>query len=69
MSNVAERVRRHRAELRASGLRPIQIWVPDARRPGFADECRRQSALLREDLHEAATLDWPGTAADRTGWR
>ena len=34
------------AALRAAGLRPIQIWVPDTRRSGFADECRRQSAMV-----------------------
>ena len=60
-SKVAERVRRHREDLRAAGLRPIQIWVPD--------ECRRQSAALRDDPHEAATLEWLDAAADRGGWR
>jgi hypothetical protein len=34
--------------LRAAGLRPVQIWVPDTRRPGFAEECRRQSLLVAE---------------------
>ncbi len=42
-----ERVERRRAKLRAAGLRPIQIWVPDTRAPGFAEECRRQSGLIR----------------------
>jgi len=69
MSKVAERVRRHREELRAAGLRPIQIWVPDARRPGFADECRRQSAALRDDPLEADMLDWLDAASDRDGWK
>jgi hypothetical protein len=32
--------------LRAAGLRPVQIWVPDTRRPGFAEECRRQSLAV-----------------------
>jgi hypothetical protein len=27
-------------------MRPIQIWVPDTRQPGFAQECRRQAALV-----------------------
>ncbi len=40
------RVRKHRDELRASGLRPLQIWVPDVRRGGFLDECRRQSRVV-----------------------
>jgi hypothetical protein len=45
---VGERVRKRRDALRAAGLRPVQIWVPDTRRPGFADECRRQSRLVAE---------------------
>ncbi len=43
---VAQRVGKRREALRAAGLRPIQIWVPDTRRPGFAEECRRQSRLV-----------------------
>ena len=42
---VAERVQKYRASLRAQGLRPVQIWVPDVRAPGFADECARQASL------------------------
>lgn len=40
-----ERVQKRRDALRAAGLRPVQIWVPDTRRPGFAEECRRQSRV------------------------
>lgn len=40
---VRHRVRKRRDALRAAGLRPVQIWVPDTRRPGFAEECRRQA--------------------------
>ena len=43
---VGQRVKKRRDTLRAAGLRPVQIWVPDTRRPGFADECRRQSLLV-----------------------
>ncbi len=39
-------VRAHRARLRAKGLRPIQIWVPDVRSPHFAAEAHRQSAMV-----------------------
>ena len=28
---IAQRVKSHRDKLRAQGLRPIQIWIPDAR--------------------------------------
>ena len=43
---VSQRVRKRRDALRAAGLRPVQVWVPDTRRPGFADECRRQSLVV-----------------------
>ncbi len=51
-SEVQKRVATHRAELRRRGLRPIQIWVPDTRAPGFADEARRQSRLVDADRAE-----------------
>ena len=43
--SVARRVNKHRDSLRAAGLRPVQIWVPDTRAPGFAEVCRCQTAL------------------------
>jgi hypothetical protein len=45
-SSVSQRVQRRRDALRAAGLRPVQIWVPDTRRPGFAEECRRQARIV-----------------------
>jgi len=55
---VSERVRKRRAALRAAGLRPVQIWVPDARKPGFAEECRRQSRIVAEaDLADPDLLE------------
>ena len=39
-NDVNTRVKKHRAALRAAGLRPIQIWVPDTRHPGFTEEAR-----------------------------
>ena len=46
--SVSRRVQKRRDALRRSGLRPIQIWVQDTRRPGFAEECRRQSCLAAQ---------------------
>lgn len=68
-TNTSERVQKHRKALRDAGMRPIQIWVPDTRRAGFAEECRRQSRLLRGDALEAETLDWLESVADTEGWK
>jgi hypothetical protein len=51
---VRERVQSHRNRLRAAGLKPVQIWVPDPKAPGFAAECRRQSRMT---LSNPANLD------------
>lgn len=47
-TSVSKRVEKRRQALRAMGLRPVQIWVPDTRRPGFAEECRRQSLAVAQ---------------------
>ncbi len=46
------KVREHRERLRAQGLRPLQIWVPDTRSPAFAAEAHRQSAAVAASAHE-----------------
>ena len=52
------KVRAHRARLRAQGLRPIQIWVPDVRAPGFAAEAHRQARLVADSPSEAEDQAW-----------
>ena len=41
-----EKTQRYRARQRAQGLRLVQMWVPDTRARGFAEEARRQSQLV-----------------------
>ena len=40
------KVGEHRARLRAQGLRPIQIWVPDVRSPAFRQSAHLQSLAV-----------------------
>ncbi len=46
-----DKVQAHRDRLRRQGLRPIQIWVPDVRAPGFAAEAHRQSLAVARSPH------------------
>jgi hypothetical protein len=62
------RVQKHRASLKARGMRPVQLWVPDTRSADFAAECRRQSALLDADPQERELLDWIEQVVDTDGW-
>lgn len=48
---VREKVREHRERLRALGLRPLQIWVPDVRSPSFREQAHRQSQAVAASVH------------------
>ena len=50
--DIGKRVADHRARLRSQGLRPLQVWVPDTRSPGFAAEAHRQSLLAASSTAE-----------------
>ena len=39
-------MQRRREKAPGARVGPIQIWVPDTRAPGFAEECERQCRLL-----------------------
>lgn len=52
--STRHRVQAHRERLRAQGLRPIQIWVPDVQAASFRAEARRQSAAVAGGAHAAA---------------
>jgi hypothetical protein len=56
-------MRDYRERLRAAGLRPIQVWVPDVRTPGFKARLRRQVAALDHE-HEAEIMDFIERLAD-----
>jgi hypothetical protein len=67
-SPVAERVQKHRRALRAAGLRPIQIWVPDVRSKSFVTQARKQSLAVARSPQEQDDLafieslvDWNAT--------
>ena len=51
-SSSNEKVRAHRARLRAQGLRPVQFWVPDVTTAAFKAEARRQSLAIAQSEHE-----------------
>jgi hypothetical protein len=69
-THVNARVQKRRDALRMAGLRPVQIWVPDTRRPDFAEECRRQCRLASQaDTADESIQHFMDDAlADVEGW-
>jgi hypothetical protein len=64
---TSRRMVNYRQRMRAAGLRPIQIWVPDIRDPAFADKCQAQAQAIAasdpagEELMDFVTeiYQWP----------
>jgi antidote-toxin recognition MazE-like antitoxin len=65
---VTIRVRKHREQLRAAGLRPVQLWLPNTASKAFRKKCERESLSLAGDPHEAETLAWIAKVSDTDGW-
>ena len=54
-----KRMTGHRARMRAAGLRPVQIWVPDVRDPAVAEKIRSDvRALAQKDRAGEDAMDW-----------
>lgn len=47
-----DKVRDHRARMRAKGMKLVQFWVPDTSSAEFKAEARRQSRLIARSPHE-----------------
>lgn len=43
-----ERMAAYRRRMREAGLRPVQIWVPDLRKPEILAEYQRQARAIAE---------------------
>ncbi len=62
-------VQRYRDRMKRAGLRLVQLWVPDTRARGFADECRRQSrAAARQRRAENEVMAWIDETRDPSAW-
>ncbi|HYG29867.1 MAG TPA: antitoxin MazE family protein [Allosphingosinicella sp.] len=48
-----DKVRNHRARMRAQGMKSVHFWVPDVASPAFKAEAARQARLVACATHEA----------------
>lgn len=65
--NSRDKVRSYRERMRARGLRPVQIWVPDTRSASFAHEAHRQSLAVAQSAFAGVDQDFIDAIADRDG--
>jgi hypothetical protein len=64
----ASKVRQHREKLRAQGLRPVQMWLPDVNDPKFIAEARRQARAIAESPQEKEDQAFIDSINEESGW-
>ena len=56
MADGAKRVQKHRDKLKAAGLKPVTIWVPDVNAAGYAQEVADAIAIINASTDEKVIL-------------
>jgi len=69
MTDGAKRVRKHREKMKAAGLKPVTIWVPDVNAPGYKEDIRRQCLILKNDPQEQGILAEIEQWFEPEGWK
>ena len=62
--STREKVRAYRERMRARGLRPIQIWVPDTRTEAFRMEAHSQSFAVARSAQARRDQDFIDAVSD-----
>ncbi len=57
MADSAKRVQKHRDKMKAAGLKPVTIWVPDVNAPGYAQEVADAIAIINASADEKVILE------------
>ena len=68
MTDGASRVRKHREKMKAAGLKPVTIWVPDVNAPGYREALARDIARINADDESTRVMEDMLELADFSDW-
>jgi hypothetical protein len=69
MTDGAKRVRKHREKMKAAGLKPVTIWVPDVNSPEFKARVAREIELINADPESERVMEEMLATSDFSGWK
>ena len=69
MTDGAKRVRKHREKMKAAGLKPVTIWVPDINSPEFKARVAREIELINADPESERVMEEMLAISDFSGWK
>jgi Antitoxin MazE-like len=56
MANSTNRVRKYREKMKAAGLKPVTMWLPDVDAPGFKQRIAREIEMINNSADEKLIL-------------
>jgi len=68
VTDGASRVRKHREKMKAAGLKPVTIWVPDVNAPGYREALARDIARINADDESTRVMEDMLELADFSDW-
>jgi len=57
MADSTKRVQKYRNRMKAAGLKPVTIWVPDVNAPGYAQKVADAIAIVNASDDEKVILE------------
>jgi Protein of unknown function (DUF3018) len=57
MADSTRRMRKYRDKMKAAGLTPVTIWVPDVSAPGYAEQLAREIEIINNSPDEKLILE------------
>jgi hypothetical protein len=57
MADSTKRVQKYRNKMKAAGLKPVTIWVPDVNAPGYAEQLARDIEIINNSPDEKILLE------------
>jgi antidote-toxin recognition MazE-like antitoxin len=69
MADGAKRVQKHRNKMKAAGLKPVTIWVPDVNAPGFKERIAREIEIINADADSQRVMEEMLALADFSDWK
>jgi hypothetical protein len=69
MTSGAKRVQKHRDKMKAAGLKPVTIWVPDVSAPGFKERIAREIEIINADADSQRVMEEMLALADFSDWK
>jgi hypothetical protein len=68
-AHTNSRVQKHRDNMRAAGLRPVQIWAHDTKDPAFLAQVKRDCELINAHEDSRRVDEEMLSVADFSDWK